>query len=81
MGKKEKGKKGKPQKSHPYEKEIPKIVLCLILRKEEYICLFGVRGINQILAQQNSDPSQKQQGINSNIPHVQGPAPTYAEMT
>lgn len=39
-------KRGKLQKSHLYEKEIHKTalcLLCLLLRKEQYICLFVVK--------------------------------------
>lgn len=78
-----KRKRGNLRKSILMKKKliVLKIVLCLLLRKEQPICLFGVRGINQILTQQNSDASSKNKGINSKIPHVGALAPTYAEMT
>lgn len=77
----EKKRGGRPWKSHPEYKEIHKLLFCVLLRQEQFICSSRMRGKkNRIPTQWNSHSSQNK-AKNSQISHSCPIAPAHTKNT
>lgn len=77
----EKKRRGRPWKSHPEYKEIHKLLFCVLLRQEQFICSSRMRGKkNRIPTQWNSHSSQNK-AKNSQISHSCPIAPAHTKNT